>query len=119
MKFEIERVYDSPNDRAGFRVLVDRLWPRGLKKEDVHLDLWLRVIAPSDALRKWFGHDPNKWEEFKKRYYKELDAKEGLIEQLIASAKGKTIVLLYGAKDTQHNQALALKEYFETAAVKL
>jgi uncharacterized protein YeaO (DUF488 family) len=119
MNIEIKRIYESPDDKRGFRVLVDRLWPRGLRKDEVHVDLWLKELGPSDALRKWFGHDPSKWAQFKSRYFRELASKDNLIDQLIAGARGKTIVLLYGAKDTEHNQALALKEYLETALVKM
>lgn len=114
MTIQTVRIYDSPRGRQGYRVLVDRLWPRGLRKEDVKFDLWLRDIAPSDALRKWFGHESVKWEQFKIRYFKELDRKTEMLEQIIASAKGRPLVLLYGAKDNQHNQAVALKEYLQT-----
>jgi uncharacterized protein YeaO (DUF488 family) len=117
MKIQTWRVYESAGGR-GLRVLVDRLWPRGLRKEDLHLDLWLKDIAPSDALRKWFGHESVKWEEFKKRYFKELAGKEEVIDQLVAQAGERTVILLYGAKDKEHNQAVALKEYLEKVLVK-
>ena len=113
MKIQIERIYASPAGGGGYRVLVDRLWPRGLKKEAVRFDQWLADIAPSNELRKWFAHDPAKWPEFKRRYFKELDGKKGLLEKLLADANAKTIILLYGAKDQEHNQAVALKEYIE------
>ena len=94
-------------------MLVDRLWPRGLRKDEVKIDLWLKEIAPSNELRKWFGHDPNRWIEFKKRYFQELDQKSELIEQIVAKAKEGDIILLYGAKDEEHNNAVALKEFIE------
>ena len=94
-------------------MLVDRLWPRGLRKDEVKIDLWLKEIAPSNELRKWFGHDPNRWIEFKKRYFQELDQKSELIEQIVAKAKEGDIILLYGAKDEEHNNAVALREFIE------
>ena len=113
MKIETRRIYDDPHGK-GFRVLVDRLWPRGLRKDEVDFDLWLKDLAPSDPLRKWFGHEPAKWDEFKKRYFAELEGKQDQIRRLTDAAKDKTTVLLYGAKDTEHNQAVALKEYLES-----
>lgn len=114
MKITTKRIYDDPAGKAGCRVLVDRLWPRGLRKDQVHVDLWLKEIGPSDALRKWFGHDAAKWPTFKRRYFDELHKKQELVDQLRVSAGDKPLVLLYGAKDTEHNQAVALKEYLET-----
>lgn len=119
MQVTIKRIYESPRERQGFRVLVDRLWPRGLRKEEVHVDLWLKDLGPSDALRTWFGHEPAKWQEFKKRYFKELAHKEEMIDQLVSQAGNETVVLLYGAKDKEHNQAVALAEYLQTAGVKV
>jgi uncharacterized protein YeaO (DUF488 family) len=84
-----------------------------LRKEDVKVDLWLKDIAPSEALRRWFGHEPAKWEQFRQRYFKELSRRQDLVRQLLSGARNRSIVLLYGAKDTQHNQAVALKEYLE------
>jgi len=118
MDIETKRIYDSPADGGGFRVLVDRLWPRGLRKDDVKVDLWLKDIAPSDGLRKWFGHDPARWSGFRKRYFAELEANGEAVKQLIAAAGGRDIVLLYGAKDTEHNQAVALKEYLRRAGAR-
>ncbi len=94
--------------------MIDRLWPRGLRKDEVKVDLWLKEIAPSNDLRKWFGHDPDKWNEFRKRYFQELDRKKELADQIAAKAKEGDVVLLYGAKDNDHNNAVALKEYIET-----
>ena len=116
MNIETQRIYDTPLTTKAFRVLVDRLWPRGVSKEAAHLDLWLKDLAPTDALRKWFGHEPAKWDEFKKRYFRELAGKRELIDQLTHAAKGRKIVLLCGARDIEHNQAVALKQYLELAA---
>jgi len=107
-----ERIYNVPIG-GGFRILVDRLWPRGLRKDEVKVDLWLKEIAPSNELRKWFGHDPDRWIEFRKRYFQELDQKRELIDQIAAKAKEGDIILLYGAKDEEHNNAVALKEFIE------
>jgi uncharacterized protein YeaO (DUF488 family) len=99
--------------------LVDRLWPRGISKDKACIDLWLREIAPSDRLRKWFSHDPKKWDEFRKRYFKELDGKEDLVEQILQKLRsGDPICLLYGAKDEKFNNAVALKEYLSKKLVK-
>lgn len=110
---KIKRVYELPEKSDGFRVLVDRLWPRGIKKEDAHFDVWIKEIAPSDELRKWFNHDTEKWIEFKKKYTTELKQSPVLEELLEIVKKHKTVTLLYGAKDEQHNQAVVLKEYLE------
>ena len=111
MSIRLKRVYDKPAKSDGHRVLVDRLWPRGLKKSEARLDEWLKEIAPSTTLRKCFAHDPTRWTEFKKRYAAELDDQPEQVEQLARSAKKRTITLLFGAKDTEHNNAVALKEY--------
>lgn len=111
MSIVIKRVYDKPNKSDGKRILVDRLWPRGVSKESANLDLWLKEIAPSTDLRKWFGHDPNKWHEFEKRYKEELDNKRELTLKLKdLEKKYIQITLLYGAKDTEHNEAVILQE---------
>ncbi|TZF84037.1 DUF488 domain-containing protein [Pedobacter sp. BS3] len=107
----IKRIYEPAAKADGFRVLVDRLWPRGIKKENAHLDEWAKAVAPSDALRKWFNHDPEKWAEFCRRYEAELkenEAVEALIEQV---KEHKTVTLLYAAHDEEHNQALVLQKY--------
>ena len=108
---KIKRIYERPAREDGWRVLVDRLWPRGLKKEAALIDLWMRDVAPSDALRRWFGHEPGKWPEFQKKYRAELAKKGEFIANLkkMANEHG-TLTLLYGAKDEQHNQAVALAE---------
>jgi uncharacterized protein YeaO (DUF488 family) len=106
-----KRVYEPAAESDGQRVLVDRLWPRGIKKDDAKLDLWLKDIAPSDELRRWFGHDPERWTEFRKRYREELKGKGDAIEELRGLlAKGK-VTLLFGAHDEQHNNAVVLVDY--------
>ncbi|CUS34662.1 DUF488 domain-containing protein [Candidatus Nitrospira nitrificans] len=110
-KVLVKRVYEPAAKADGFRVLVDRLWPRGLSKEDAHIDLWLRDIGPSTALRKWFNHDPGRWSEFQHRYHAELKKKTALISTIKARAKTDPVTLLYSAKDEQHNQAVALQSY--------
>ena len=110
---KLKRVYDPYAKADGMRVLVDRLWPRGMKKEEAGVDLWLKEIAPSDALRKWFSHDPDKWQEFKKRYKKELEDGQDVIEDLKKAAQKETVTLLYAAKDTERNNAVVLKEIIE------
>ncbi|PYL44598.1 MAG: hypothetical protein DMF42_00365 [Verrucomicrobia bacterium] len=113
MGVRVKRVYDQPAKADGYRVLVDRLWPRGLKKSEARIDEWLREIAPSTALRKWFKHDPDKWKEFKKKYSAELDDHREQVEKLVREARKRTITLLFSARDTEHNNAVALKEYIE------
>lgn len=111
--FQLKRVYDEPSPDDGFRVLVERLWPRGIRKERAALDLWLKDVAPSPELRKWFDHDPVKWEEFQQRYAVELKEKKDSVELLKDKAKEGTVTLLYAAHDTEHNGALALKRILE------
>ncbi len=113
---QIKRVYDKPLKKDGFRVLVDRLWPRGLSKEKAKVDLWLKEIAPSDSLRNWFAHDPDKWDEFRKRYFSELDRKKELFP-MIAGKLGQSVTLLYGAKEEKFNNAIALREYLKKKRV--
>jgi uncharacterized protein YeaO (DUF488 family) len=107
----LKRAYEPPARSDGLRILVERLWPRGLSKERAALDVWLKDIAPSPELRKWFGHDPAKWEEFQKRYWAELDAKPEAVAELRGKAREGAVTLVYAARDEQHNGALALKEY--------
>ena len=113
MKILTKRIYVPPEKRDGLRILVDRLWPRGLKKEKAVIHEWLKTIAPSDGLRKWFSHDPKKWQEFKSRYFEELKEKNELIKGIAEKAKDQTVTLLYAAKDSKFNNAVALKEYLE------
>jgi uncharacterized protein YeaO (DUF488 family) len=109
-----KRVYEPADKEDGCRILVDRLWPRGMTKEKARVDLWLKEIAPSDELRKWFSHDPAKWEEFKKRYKKELETKQDLIQEVEqAEKKTGTVTLLYSSKETANNNAIALKIIIE------
>lgn len=113
MSIKIKRVYEQPEDSDGYRILVDRLWPRGMTKEKAHVDLWLKEIAPSTELRKWFGHDPEKWKRFQRRYETELLHNGRLIEMLTQKARVDTITLLYGARDEKHNEARVLKQVLE------
>lgn len=108
-----KRVYDPASRDDGKRILIDRLWPRGIKKEDAKIDEWLRDIAPSTELRKWFAHDPAKWPEFKKKYISELKKKSELVGKLRAEAKKGTITLLFAAKDVEHDNAVVLRELIE------
>ncbi len=108
-----KRVYDPPSRHDGTRILIDRLWPRGLKKENARIDEWIKEIGPSTELRKWFSHDPKKWEEFKKRFFKELLKNQELVEGVIARAKKGTVTLLFGSREERYNNAVALKEYIE------
>ncbi len=110
MSIKIKRVYAEPNHEDGKRILVDRLWPRGLAKEKASVDLWLKDIAPSTELRKWFGHDPGKWDEFKKRYLSELKENSEAIQTLRDELKKGKVTLVYGAKDEEHNDAVVLQE---------
>jgi uncharacterized protein YeaO (DUF488 family) len=113
MAILIKRVYDPPAKDDGQRVLVDRLWPRGLRKDETRIDLWLKDIAPSTELRRWFGHEPGKWREFKTRYFRELKQHEDAVAELKKRVKSGRVSLLYAAKDATHNNAAALKEYLE------
>ena len=112
---QVKRVYEKPGARDGIRILVDRLWPRGVKKEEAQIQEWRKEWAPSDALRRWFKHDPEKWPEFRRRYRKELDKAATMEElrRLAALGKRKRITLVYGAADEQHNQAVVLKELLD------
>jgi len=111
--FRLKRAYEPAERADGFRVLVERLWPRGLSKQRAKLDLWLKDVAPSPALRKWFGHDPKKWYEFRKRYRDELKTQSGALDLLSRKARKGSVTLVYGSKDEEHNAAVALKEYLE------
>lgn len=120
-EIQLKRAYDKPARGDGFRVLVDRLWPRGIKKTDLQLDIWAKGLAPSDKLRKWFGHDPSRWPEFRKRYRNELTqshAAKSIGEVLDAAKRTKTITLVYGARDTEHNEAVVLRRLFERIAAR-
>jgi uncharacterized protein YeaO (DUF488 family) len=106
-------VYESATSSDGARFLVDRLWPRGIKKEELKMKAWLKAVAPSPDLRKWFAHDPDKWQEFQKRYRAELKANPDSWEPLLEAAKQGDVTLLYSARDTEHNSAVLLKEFLE------
>ena len=114
-----KRIYDEPDKKDGFRILVDRLWPRGLSKDRARIDHWLKEVAPSDALRKWFGHDRTKWDEFKRRYFEELKDKEEAVDSIVSTASRNLVTLLYGAKDEQCNNAVALREFVEQRMSRL
>lgn len=115
MEILIKRAYTKPARTDGYRVLVDRIWPRGVSKDEAELDDWMKEIAPSSELRKWFDHDSNRWEEFKHRYFKELDSKSKELNFLRNKAKNVRVTLIYSAKDEEHNYAVALKEYLNEA----
>ncbi len=110
---KLKRVYEKPSKEDGLRVLVERLWPRGFTKERASVDLWLKDIAPSTELRKWFGHDPAKWEQFCKRYRVELEQRKDAVNLLKQKSEEGTITLVYAARDEKHNSAVALKEILE------
>lgn len=110
---KVKRVYESIQRSDGSRFLVERFWPRGVKKEKLKLDAWLKDVAPSDDLRRWFGHDPVKWDTFQRRYRAELDANPDAREILLEAARQGNVTLLYSARDTEHNNAVVLKTYLE------
>ncbi len=106
-----KRVYEEAAPEDGIRILVDRIWPRGLRKEQARVDLWLKEVAPSTALRRWFGHDRSKWEEFKRRYFAELETRTGAVELLLGYVQKGRVTLVFSARDPECNQAVALREY--------
>lgn len=112
-QIRLKRVYDPAEPSDGDRFLVDRLWPRGFKKDALKFAGWFKEIAPSDALRKWFGHDPRRWEEFQRRYFAELDAKPEAWQPLVEAARKGIVTLVYSARDTEHNNAIALRAYLK------
>lgn len=114
MTILLKRAYDPADPSDGFRILVDRLWPRGVAKHSAGIDLWLKDIAPSTALRQWFGHDPEKWDEFRARYFLELRQNPVALAQLTAYMRLGVVTLVYGARDQAHNDAVALKEFLES-----
>ncbi|MCB0190415.1 MAG: DUF488 domain-containing protein [Anaerolineae bacterium] len=111
---KLKRAYEPPEEEDGFRVLVDRVWPRGIKREALALDLWLKEIGPSAQLRKWFGHDPAKWPAFCERYQAELKEKKEAVDLLKEKRASGTLTLVFSARDTEHNNAVALKKYLES-----
>lgn len=110
---QCKRVYDEPSPDDGTRVLVDRLWPRGVSKEEAELDAWMKEVAPSDELRTWFDHDPEKWEAFRRRYREELSENEDAVASLHEAATKGTLTLVYSAKDREHNNAVVLRDYLK------
>lgn len=113
----IKRIYEEPSQEDGYRVLVDRLWPRGVSKEDAKLDEWLKELAPSTELRKWYSHDTEKFEAFRQRYHDELKEKEEVTNRLLNIAGRQKVTLLYAARDEQYNQAVVLREYLRKERV--
>jgi len=109
----VKRVYEPPAAADGQRILVDRVWPRGMTKEAAHVAAWMRDVAPSSELRRWFGHDPARWDEFRRRYQDELAQAPQALAPLLAAARAGPLTLVYSARDEQHNQAVALKEFLE------
>ncbi len=110
MLIGIKRIYDKAEVTDGTRVLVDRLWPRGVKKSTAHIDKWVKEVAPSDELRTWFGHDPEKWDEFRKKYLKELESNDAVVS-LVSFVSRNDVTLIYAARDTEHNNAVVLSEF--------
>lgn len=113
MTVRIKRIYDAPADDDGYRVLVDRIWPRGLPKKEAQIDRWLKEIAPSSELRRWFGHDASRWDEFRRRYRGELEEASALVQELAEKARSAPVTLLFSARDQRHNQAVVLHEWLE------
>jgi len=109
----LKRVYEPMSPEDGTRILVERLWPRGMKKSALHLDQWVKDVAPSDALRRWFGHDPARWTEFRRRYFAELDRNPGVWQAILQASQRGQVTLLYSSHDAEHNNAVALKQYLE------
>lgn len=114
MTINLKRIYEPRAERDGYRVLVDRLWPRGVAKKSAAIDLWLKEVAPSTALRRWFNHDAEKWDEFKTRYFTELDDNRQDLQPLLVAAQKGTVTLVYASRDEKHNEAVALRQYLET-----
>jgi uncharacterized protein YeaO (DUF488 family) len=116
MDIQIRRAYDPPRRGDGYRILVDRVWPRGVSKDDLELDEWRKEIGPSTRLRRWFGHDPERWRGFQERYFAELGEKKDAVRDLVKRARRGRITLVFGARDPDHNQAVALRAYVRARA---
>lgn len=116
MQIGTRRIYDPPGERDGTRILVDRIWPRGISKAQAQLQGWHREVAPSTMLRQWFGHDPERWDDFRKRYFVELDTRPDVVAPLLTAARHARLTLVYAARDEAHNNAVALREYLLRAA---
>ncbi len=110
---KVKRVYEHAEASDGVRFLVERLWPRGMKKEELKMEAWLKEVAPSDGLRRWFAHDPVKWKEFQKRYRTELESNPNAWKPILESSKRGDVTLLYSARDIEHNNAIVLKSFLE------
>lgn len=113
MEIALKRAYDQPEETDGYRVLVDRIWPRGVSKAEARIDIWEKEIAPTDALRKWFDHDPARWGEFRRRYLAELKPHREKLRDLAARAAREKITMVYGARDRERNQAVVLRQYLK------
>ena len=116
MEIRVKRIYEPPEPADGYRLLVDRLWPRGVSRESASLDAWMREVAPSSELRRWFGHDASRWQEFKRRYAVELGTRQNLVAEILSLARDRSVTLIYSARDRSHNQAVALAEYLAAKA---
>ena len=119
MEIRVKRIYQPPEQADGYRLLVDRLWPRGVSTKRAYIDAWMKEAGPSTKLRRWFGHDRSRWLEFKRRYHTELDANQTLVNQMLSIANNHPLTLLYSARDPNHNQAVALAEYLATRRFRL
>jgi uncharacterized protein YeaO (DUF488 family) len=115
---QVKRVYDKAAPEDGKRFLVERLWPRGIKKSDLHVEAWLKDVGPSTALRQWFGHDPRRWDEFRRRYFRELEKNVEACEPIHRAAERGRVTLVYSSHDTEHNNAVALREFLEAKSKK-
>ena len=115
---ELKRAYDPVSKDDGMRILVDRLWPRGLSKSKLHLDAWLKDVGPTTSLRRWFSHDPDKWLQFRARYFRELDSRPESWRPILSAARGRTVTLVYSSHDREHNNAVALKEFLQAKVRK-
>jgi uncharacterized protein YeaO (DUF488 family) len=118
LDIRLKRAYEPPSAEDGVRVLVDRLWPRGVRKSEAAIDRWLKEIAPSTELRRWFGHDPSRWSEFRRRYRSELSGHAELVNELRALARKKPVTLIYAARDERHNEAVVLRDILVSAAAR-
>lgn len=118
LKITTKRAYEPPARDDGVRILVDRLWPRGVSKDSARIDLWLKEVAPTATLRKWFGHDRSKWSEFRSRYFRGLDQNPQAVDRLLELVHKGRVTLVFGAKDEKHNNAVALKEYLESRRLR-
>lgn len=118
MIIAVKRIYSAPEEADGVRILVDRLWPRGLRKATAKIDAWAKNIAPSTELRQWYGHDPKKWDEFRRRYFAELEANAALLDQLREQMGEGPVTFLYSSKENELNNAMALREYLERLATQ-